>query len=100
VDLGHGLLGLVGVGGVVDDDGVAVAAQTHRAGAPDAPRSAGDDGDPTRLLATHADSSRLCVLQAPPEIDTLRYHMAWHPRLDTDPVHSWLRDNVRACCTE
>lgn len=54
---------------------------------------------PTRLLATHADGNGLCKLQAPPEIDTLRYYMAWHPRLDRDPVHSWLRDKVRACCT-
>jgi hypothetical protein len=45
VDLGESLLGLFGVGGVVEDDGVAVAAEAYGAGSADAARSAGDDGD-------------------------------------------------------
>jgi DNA-binding transcriptional LysR family regulator len=51
---------------------------------------------PSRVLASYVDRSRLCVLQAPEEIDTMSYSMAWHPRLDGDRSHSWLRDNVRA----
>jgi DNA-binding transcriptional LysR family regulator len=33
---------------------------------------------------------------APAEIRTMSYSMSWHPRLDGDPAHTWLRDLVRA----
>jgi DNA-binding transcriptional LysR family regulator len=54
---------------------------------------------PSRLVTGLVDDSQVRVLQAPPEIDTMSYYMAWHPRLDGDRGHSWLRDNVRASYT-
>ncbi|MFF0173975.1 LysR family transcriptional regulator [Micromonospora profundi] len=49
---------------------------------------------PERLLDHHADPG-IHILPAPPEIHPLRYHMTWHPRLDGDLGHRWLRDVVR-----
>ena len=54
---------------------------------------------PSRLVTGLVDESRVRVLQAPREIDTMSYRMAWHPRLDGDRGHSWLRANVRASYT-
>lgn len=47
--------------------------QVHRLGVPDG----------TRAIA------------APPEIESLVYQMTWHPRLDGDPAHRWLRERTR-----
>ena len=54
---------------------------------------------PSRLLAggTHAG---LRVASAPVEFDEFGYGMSWHPRLDTDPLHGWLRDLVVDACLE
>jgi DNA-binding transcriptional LysR family regulator len=54
---------------------------------------------PSRLVAGLVDDSQVRALQAPREIDTMSYYMAWHPRLDGDRGHSWLRDSVRGSCT-
>ena len=51
---------------------------------------------PERLAAMFADLPGLRVVTAPPEIGKMTYRMAWHPRLDSDPAHRWLRDSVRA----
>jgi DNA-binding transcriptional LysR family regulator len=51
---------------------------------------------PERLLPSVGGRERLRVLTAPPEIETLSYRMAWHPRVDSDPGHRWLREVVRA----
>ncbi|WP_250009051.1 LysR family transcriptional regulator [Actinoplanes sp. M2I2] len=50
---------------------------------------------PQRLVGHYASGEALRVLRAPDEIGTMTYWMAWHPRLDRDPVHRWLRDGVR-----
>jgi DNA-binding transcriptional LysR family regulator len=42
-----------------------------------------------------ASGDGLQVLAAPPEIETMSYRMAWHPRLEGDPAQRWLRDAVR-----
>ncbi|WP_353946359.1 LysR family transcriptional regulator [Streptomyces sp. HUAS MG91] len=55
---------------------------------------------PRRFAVEHATDPALRVLPAPHEIGPLRYHMAWHPRLDDDPAQRWLRDTVRAVVTE
>lgn len=46
---------------------------------------------PGRLVTRFADDARTCVLAAPREIGKLQFYAAWHPRLDNDPSHSWLR---------
>lgn len=50
---------------------------------------------PRRIACRHADDPGLRLLEAPAEFDTMRYLMAWHPRLDEDPAHRWLRDTIR-----
>lgn len=50
---------------------------------------------PARLAAQYADSSRTRVLGAPRELGDLHFYAVWHPRVDDDPCHSWLRQMVR-----
>jgi DNA-binding transcriptional LysR family regulator len=38
---------------------------------------------------------RLRVLDAPKEIVGFHFRMVWHPRLNNDPRHLWLREAVR-----
>jgi DNA-binding transcriptional LysR family regulator len=52
---------------------------------------------PEKLLPGH---DRLRVLTAPPEIETMSYRMAWHPRSDSDPGHRWLREVIRSSAHE
>jgi DNA-binding transcriptional LysR family regulator len=54
---------------------------------------------PEKLVPSIAGRDRLRVLTAPPEIETLSYRMAWHPRVDSDPAHRWLRTVIRAAAT-
>lgn len=51
---------------------------------------------PARLVPSLAGGEGLAVVPAPPEIETLSYRMAWHPRVDSDPGHRWLRAVVRS----
>jgi hypothetical protein len=39
---------------------------------------------------------RLRLVKAPKELHALHFLMAWHPRLNTDPRHMWLRRVVRS----
>jgi DNA-binding transcriptional LysR family regulator len=50
---------------------------------------------PERLAGAFALGPDLRILPAPAEIATMSYRMSWHPRLDGDPAHRWLRDQVR-----
>ena len=54
---------------------------------------------PSRVLAGQAQTG-LRVAAAPREFDEFGYGMSWHPRLDTDPLHGWLRDLVVDACLE
>ncbi|GGP66302.1 LysR family transcriptional regulator [Saccharothrix coeruleofusca] len=40
------------------------------------------------------------LVEAPEEFDAFPYGMAWHARLDSDPMHAWLREVVRAAAAE
>ena len=51
---------------------------------------------PERTVALHREDPSIKVLEAPSEISTMQYTMSWHPRLDDDPGHAWLRDTVRS----
>jgi hypothetical protein len=35
------------------------------------------------------------VLKAPGEITGFKYLMIWHPRVNTDAAHAWLRGEIR-----
>ena len=37
----------------------------------------------------------LSRVKAPKEIPPIRYSMVWHPRFDSDLLHTWLRETVR-----
>ena len=39
---------------------------------------------------------RLRLVKAPQELHALHFLMAWHPRLNTDPRHMWLRAAMRS----
>lgn len=49
---------------------------------------------PARLMSQFGDSSRVRVVDAPRELGDLQFYAVWHPRLDEDPSHSWLRQIV------
>jgi DNA-binding transcriptional LysR family regulator len=51
---------------------------------------------PERQARRCAVNSRLRTLSAPPSIPAMPLRMVWHPRLDNDLGHRWLRDTVRA----
>ncbi len=51
---------------------------------------------PNRLVCAWPDSGTLRVLPAPTQINNMPYRMVWHPALDTDKWHQWLRSIVRA----
>src|SRR5947209_20490161 len=42
------------------------------------------------------DDRRLRLVKAPQELHAFHFLMAWHPRLNTDPRHVWLRKAVRS----
>jgi DNA-binding transcriptional LysR family regulator len=50
---------------------------------------------PRRLAEVQATDPRLRLVEAPEEFDAFPYGMVWHPRLDTDPAHRWLREMIR-----
>lgn len=51
---------------------------------------------PARLVAQFADPPRVRVLDAPRELGEVQFRAVWHPRVDGDPSHSWLRQLVSA----
>jgi DNA-binding transcriptional LysR family regulator len=50
---------------------------------------------PKLLMADVGAASRVRVLKAPREIRSFRYVMTWHPRVNTDAAHTWLRATMR-----
>jgi DNA-binding transcriptional LysR family regulator len=50
---------------------------------------------PARVVSQFADSGRTRVLDAPRELGVVQFYAVWHPRVDEDPSHSWLRQVVR-----
>lgn len=49
---------------------------------------------PSRLVDIYPCPGTIRILEAPPEIEIMTYYMTWHPRLDFDPVHQWLRTSI------
>ena len=41
----------------------------------------------------------LVTLSLPFAMDPVTVSLLWHPRMDADPAHRWLRDSVRAACS-
>ena len=55
---------------------------------------------PRRLAEVQATDPRLRLVEAPEEFDAFPYGMIWHPRLDNDPAHCWLRGMIRDAAKE
>jgi LysR family transcriptional regulator, nod-box dependent transcriptional activator len=50
---------------------------------------------PARIATPMLDLLDLPHIKAPKEIRPIHYSMVWHPRYDSDQLHSWLRDHIR-----
>ena len=50
---------------------------------------------PKRFIAGASVRRTIRVLMPPAEIRSFRYVMTWHPRLNTDAAHTWLRATIR-----
>jgi|HubBroStandDraft_6_1064221.scaffolds.fasta_scaffold02255_6 DNA-binding transcriptional LysR family regulator len=50
---------------------------------------------PSKFLAGIARNPAIKIVRPPPEIVGFRYVMTWHPRLNTDAAHTWLRATMR-----
>lgn len=44
-----------------------------------------------RLARTHAERFQLQIIEPPLELPKYVVEQVWHPRLETDPAHAWLR---------
>jgi DNA-binding transcriptional LysR family regulator len=51
---------------------------------------------PAGFAIQHANPGLTAVIPAPDQIGMMDYAMSWHPRLDNDPAHRWLRDTIIA----
>jgi DNA-binding transcriptional LysR family regulator len=54
---------------------------------------------PARLVAHFTDPSTIHVFDAPSGLGEPQFYTVWHPRLDTDLSHSWLRDVIATVTT-
>jgi DNA-binding transcriptional LysR family regulator len=50
---------------------------------------------PRRLAKITADMAGVRVVEAPREIKSFPYFMAWHPRLTSEPAHKWFHEQLR-----
>lgn len=56
---------------------------------------------PRRHAEVHAARDpRLRLVEAPEQFDAIPYGMIWHPRLDSDPMHQWVRALTREAARE
>ena len=51
---------------------------------------------PRRLAKITAVMAGVRVVEAPREIKSFPYFMAWHPRLTNEPAHEWFREQLRS----
>jgi len=54
----------------------------------------------TQEHQTEATRSGIRIFPLPVPTDTITVSQMWHPRVDADPAHRWLRGLVRAICRE
>ncbi|MES4886127.1 hypothetical protein ABVB69_37365 [Streptomyces sp. NPDC000349] len=50
---------------------------------------------PRRAVLAYGDDPAYRVAAAPEELLSFPYGIAWHPRVDSDPPHRWLRQVMR-----
>lgn len=50
---------------------------------------------PRRIAELEASNPLVRIVKAPAVLGTFKYLMAWHPRMNTDAAHTWLRSIIR-----
>jgi DNA-binding transcriptional LysR family regulator len=50
---------------------------------------------PRRMAELEASNLTVKILKAPPVLGRFKYLMSWHPRMNTDATHTWLRSTIR-----
>ena len=50
----------------------------------------------TGMRSVVEGNRKLRLVKAPRELQAFHFLMAWHPRLNSDPRHLWLRDAIRS----
>ncbi|HEY3611980.1 MAG TPA: LysR family transcriptional regulator [Pseudonocardiaceae bacterium] len=50
---------------------------------------------PSRFARLHENDPAVRIARPPAQFTPFGYGMAWHPRLNTDPAHQWLRELIR-----
>jgi DNA-binding transcriptional LysR family regulator len=50
---------------------------------------------PRRMAMLEASNKAIKVLEAPAALGSFKYVMIWHPRMQTDAAHVWLRSTIR-----
>ena len=51
---------------------------------------------PRRFASAEAEKRSIRLIEPPEELTGFKYLMIWHPRVNTDAAHSWLRGEIRA----
>ncbi len=49
---------------------------------------------PKRMAMEYAENPELKIMPAPQPLDAFSYLMVWHPRLNNDAAHTWLRHAI------
>jgi DNA-binding transcriptional LysR family regulator len=55
---------------------------------------------PASLVCGEAASASICAFELPVKTQQITVSQMWHPRLEVDPVHRWLRQLTLAVCRE
>ena len=50
---------------------------------------------PRRMAVLEASNKAIKILEAPAALGSFKYVMIWHPRMQTDAAHVWLRSTIR-----
>lgn len=49
---------------------------------------------PKRMAMAYARNQELKIIKAPKPLDAFSYLMVWHPRMNSDAAHIWLRQII------
>jgi DNA-binding transcriptional LysR family regulator len=49
---------------------------------------------PKRMAMAYAQNPELKIMKAPKPLDVFSYLMVWHPRMNSDAAHIWLRQTI------
>jgi DNA-binding transcriptional LysR family regulator len=50
---------------------------------------------PRRIAELEVSNPSVRIVKAPAVLGTFKYLMTWHPRMNTDAAHIWLRSIIR-----